>query len=132
MVVVFYDFETTHLDNKARHRGVQIVSIGAVTSSGKAKFKQHILPTIPISKRATEIHGLYKDHNGQLCNKDGDLVDSVNPREGLNNFKNFLNKVCNYGKDPVILVRTKYFFKAILYTSISLFILCEIHAISQS
>ena len=55
MVVVYYDLETTGLNNQERQRGVQIVSIGAVTEYG-ATFHRYIIPTCEISEEATNVH----------------------------------------------------------------------------
>ena len=89
MVVVYYDLETTGLNNQERQRGVQIVSIGAVTEFG-ATFHRYIIPTCPISAEATNVHGIELIH-GKLF-KNGDWKENaVQPKDGLQLFMNWLD-----------------------------------------
>ena len=89
MVVVFYDLETTGLNNRKRHRGVQIVSIGAVTEYG-ATFHRYIIPTCPISVGATGVHGI-ELIDGRLF-KDGVLKhNALDPHSGLSCFMEWLS-----------------------------------------
>ena len=81
MVVIYYDLETTGLNNFRRQRGVQIVSIGAVTEYG-ATFHRYIMPTCKISKGATNIHGIYKE-NGFLMKNGRVLENALDPQSGL-------------------------------------------------
>lgn len=81
--VVFYDVETTGLD-----RSAQIVSIGAVTQNGET-FHIYIVPTCNINRRASEVHGIYKQ-NGHLF-KDGILIrNALDPHSGLSCFMGWL------------------------------------------
>ena len=89
MTVIYYDLETTGLNNEERQRGVQIVSIGAVTEFG-ATFHRYIIPTCPISAGATDVHGIELIH-GKLF-KNGDWKENaVQPKDGLQLFMNWLD-----------------------------------------
>ena len=89
MTVIYYDLETTGLNNEERQRGVQIVSIGAVTEHG-ATFHRYIIPTCPISPEATNVHDI-ELIDGRLC-KNGYWKDNaVQPKEGLQLFMNWLD-----------------------------------------
>ena len=90
MVVVFYDLETTGLNNRKRHRGVQIVSIGAVTEYG-ATFHKYFMPTCEISEGATKVHGMYIHKYIGLLFKEGLLMDAVEPKSGLSCFMDWLS-----------------------------------------
>ena len=88
MNLVYYDLETTGLNNRERQKGVQIVSIGAVTDSG-ATFHRYIVPTCGIESRASEIHGIYKE-DGRLF-KDGVLKqNALEPQSGISCFMDWL------------------------------------------
>ena len=88
MVVVYYDLETTGLNNRERQKGVQIVSIGAVTENG-ATFHRYIIPTCEISRGATNIHGIYKEDG--LLFKDGIIKqNALDPHSGLSCFMDWL------------------------------------------
>ena len=101
MVVVYYDLETTGLNTQERQRGVQIVSVGAVTEHG-ATFHRYIIPTCEISERATDVHGIYKQ-NGLLF-KDGILKqNALDPQSGLWTFMDWLSS-----QDAECLVKIKY------------------------
>ena len=73
MTIIYYDLETTGLNNQNRQRGVQIVSIGAVTEHG-ATFHRYIIPTCQISDGATAVHGI-ELINGRLF-KNGDWKEN--------------------------------------------------------
>ena len=89
MVVVYYDLETTGLNTQERQRGVQIVSIGAVTEYG-ATFHRYIIPTCEISEEATNIHGIFKE--GRLLFKDGVYKpNALDPHSGLTCFMDWLS-----------------------------------------
>ena len=89
MTVVYYDLETTGLNNEDRQRGVQIVSIGAVTEYG-ATFHRYILPTCPIDTEATEIHGIQMI-NGRLFKNGYWKENALNPKNGLQVFMDWLD-----------------------------------------
>ena len=89
MTVIYYDLETTGLNNEERQRGVQIVSIGAVTEHG-ATFHRYIIPTCPISDKATDIHGI-ELIDGQLYKNDYLKENALDPKEGLQLFMNWLD-----------------------------------------
>ena len=88
MVVVYYDLETTGLNNRNRQLGVQIVSIGAVTEFG-ATFHRYIKPTCRISTEASKIHGIYKE-NGFLLKNGIIKENALDPQSGLICFMDWL------------------------------------------
>ncbi len=106
VVAVFYDLETTDLRPEVDHEGVQIVSIGAVTSSRRARFERYLYPTCRIEPGATRIHGLVRDRNhGDLYSQNsGNYMDAVSMTEGLNGFMQFLYEVSQNGREMVVLV----------------------------
>ena len=88
MTVVYYDLETTGLNKYGRQRGVQIVSIGAVTEFG-SQFHRYIIPTCGISSGATQIHGISKI-NGEIYKNGWLKSNALRPRDGLQTFMNWL------------------------------------------
>ena len=89
MTIIYYDLETTGLNNENRQRGVQIVSIGAVTEHG-SRFHRYLIPTCQISPEASSIHGI-ELINGRLF-KNGDWKDNaLRPKDGLQLFMNWLD-----------------------------------------
>ncbi len=66
--VVVFDLETSGMNHQTRHRGVEIVSIGAVDLAVGNTFEKFVLPRRPISASASNTHGLFK--------QGGRLVDS--------------------------------------------------------
>ena len=95
--IVYYDLETTGLKPLQGNRGVQIISIGAVTDRGQW-FQNFINPTCAISSGASRINGLYHDSYGDLVDSDGDDIEDVQtPYEGLGKFLDWLQNVgCRY------------------------------------
>ena len=89
MTVVYYDLETTGLNNAKRQRGVQIVSIGAVTECGST-FHRYIIPTCQISKGATSVHGITK-RNGKLRKNGRRKPNALDPKSGLERFMQWLD-----------------------------------------
>ena len=90
MTVVYYDLETTGLNNENRQRGVQIVSIGAVTERGST-FHRYIIPTCKISAEATGIHGIKLRKNGRLVKNRKWKENALHPKEGLQKFMDWLD-----------------------------------------
>ncbi len=104
-VVVFYDLETTGLNSRYNHDGVQILSIGAVTADGNQSFKNYMLPTIRISDGATRIHGLRYDQTvDDLVDRNGIGMKAEDKDVGLENFMEFLWTASDQGTSNVILV----------------------------
>ena len=94
--VVYFDLETTGLNHRTKHSGVQIISIGAVTSRNQ-KFETYILPTCPISQGSSNVHGITLDGDGDLVDKDGYVLDAQDPEDGLMDFMEWLEEVsCEY------------------------------------
>ena len=94
--------ETTGLNPRNRHEGVEIISIGAVSRKGE-RFLNFINPWCPISSGATTHNGFYKNYYGDLMRKtrDGEGIEYVeyvkNPQEGLHDFLIWLQEVgCRY------------------------------------
>ena len=94
--VVYFDLETTGLNHRTQHSGVQIISIGAVTSRNQT-FETYILPTCPISQRSSDIHGITLE-DGELVDKDGYIIEEAqDPQDGLMDFMEWLEEVgCEY------------------------------------
>ena len=94
--IVYFDLETTGLNHRNRHEGVEIISIGAVSMRGQ-RFMNFIHPTCPIMPGATSVHGMTSNGMGQLIDKYGQVVDTVGPRTGIRAFLHFLQEVgCQY------------------------------------
>ena len=88
MTVIYYDLETTGLNNRGRQRGVEIVSIGAVTEFG-ATFHRYIEPPCDIDPEATAVHGIsliqgYLIKNGEW------KENALDPKSGLQKFMDWL------------------------------------------
>merc|ERR1719319_1314200 len=62
--IIYYDLETTGLNPRNKHKGVEILEIGAI--SEKETFQQYILPTKPIPVEATNVHGLFIKEKGGI------------------------------------------------------------------
>ena len=96
--VVYFDLETTGLNHRTQHSGVgvQIISIGAVTSRNQT-FETYILPTCPISQRSSNIHRITLE-DGELVDKDGYIIEEAqDPQDGLMDFMEWLEEVgCEY------------------------------------
>ena len=90
MTIIYYDLETTGLNNQNRHRGVQIVSIGAVTEHG-SRFHRYIIPTCQITAEATAIHGIRLRKDGRLFKKRKWKQNALYPKDGLQLFMNWLD-----------------------------------------
>ena len=60
MRIIWYDLETTGLHPIEGQNGVEIVQIGATSRyRGVAtNFDKYLLPTIPVTQQAVNIHGL--------------------------------------------------------------------------
>ena len=83
MTVIYYDLETTDLSKTS-----QIVSIGAVTEHG-ATFHRYLIPTCPISPRASQIHDITLEDG--LLHKNGVWKrKALGQREGLQTFMDWL------------------------------------------
>ena len=89
--VVYFDLETTGLNHRTQHSGVQIISIGAVTSRTQT-FETYILPTCPISQSSSDIHGITLE-DGELVDKDGYILQAQDPQDGLMAFMEWLENV---------------------------------------
>ena len=102
---VFFDLETTGLNSRNRHEGVEILSIGAVTSNGFG-FKNYLKPTCDISLGAYRIHGLeYDDYYDDLYNTvTEEWMDADDMTDGLQDFMDYLDKVSCYGRNDIVLV----------------------------
>ncbi len=105
MVVVFYDLETTGINHKRRHAGVQILSIGAVTSNGY-RFRTYMRPTCKISRSATAKHGLIfrEDVDDLQRITDSQRMDAKDAIDGLEKFMAYLRRVSTGGRNKIILV----------------------------
>ena len=95
--IVYYDLETTGLNPRNKHKGVEIISIGAVSRKGE-RFLNFINPECSITAGATRINGFSHNHYGDLVDRDGDVVESAkDPQEGLEDFLDWLQTVgCRY------------------------------------
>jgi len=92
---VYFDLETTGFGN-----GVEPVQIGAVYQ--QQEFKQYIVPTCTIDRRASRIHNLYKRDN-RLVNGDGETInEAVSLQEGLQRFVDWLSSIA--GRHGCVLV----------------------------
>ena len=94
--VVYFDLETTGSNHRTKHEGVQIISIGAVTSR-RETFEIFIKPTCPISRGASNVHGITLDQDGDLVDEEGYVLDAEDPYDGLMMFMDWLDEVgCEY------------------------------------
>ena len=91
MTIIYYDLETTGLNNQNRHKGVQIVSIGAVTEHG-SRFHRYIIPTCQITAEATAIHGIRLRKDRRLFKKRKWKQNALHPKDGLQLFEVKLSK----------------------------------------
>ena len=92
MKIVFYDLETT---GGGRNRDHEIIQISAKYND--LEFETIIYPFGPISARATAFHGLSKDGQRQQLVFEGDLLDTVSPVEGFQEFLDFLERISRIG-----------------------------------
>jgi hypothetical protein len=87
MEIVYYDLQTTGLN-----RDAQICSIGATTVDGK-EFHQYMIPTCPIFKKATKVHGMTSTGYYPLTKlflHGNHVTDAVPAIVGLRRFLKFL------------------------------------------
>ena len=103
MKVIYYDLETTGLDHRTRHAGVQICSLGAYFKEKNEKFMKYLIPTCNVHPMASRINGfqilddeLYK--HGEL------LKDAVPLKRGLEEFLEFLEDIRGEDKDEEIIL----------------------------
>ena len=89
MTVIYYDLETTGLNNRGRQRGVEIVSIGAVTEHG-ATFHRYIEPPCDIDPEATAVHGISLINPGYLIKNGEWKENALDPKSGLQKFMDWL------------------------------------------
>ena len=88
MSVIYFDLETTGINNANGHRGVQILAIGAVSEYG-ATFHRYLYPECEIDPRATNVHGIQLT-DGRLY-KNGVLKqNAVDQITGLELFMDWL------------------------------------------
>jgi len=103
--VIYYDLETTNLRPVTGRNGVQIVQIGAVCKHTRNKTQRkmdiYIVPTCRISPGATKVHGL----TYQELKEDQRKYNNVfSPREGLQEFMEYLNEQREYDDERIVLV----------------------------
>ena len=105
--VIYFDLETTGLRPLTGPNGVEIVQIGAICKRNKylKKTNIYLVPNGRISPGATQVHGLTRD---ELI---GDLLDRkynnvFRPKQGLQEFMNFLEDQREYDDEKILLVRT--------------------------
>ena len=84
-IVAYYDLETTGLSIYQD----EIISIGAVTQSGNS-FDTYIKPNCDIKWGATQVHGIVKYNNRLFNYKNKFYYSSVEPKEGLSLFQEWL------------------------------------------
>ena len=93
--IVYFDIEGTGTNAKQKQNGIEIISIGAITSSGK-KFENFMLPTVVISENSTKVHGMTVQ-DGKLLDKNGEEIATESPKSGLTKFLEFLKSSnCKY------------------------------------
>ena len=88
MKLVYFDLDTTGL-NKPTHEGVEIVSIGAICD--EETFHVEMIPTIGISKGASEVNG-YRKQGGKLLYRGNEVVEAIQPKDAIKQFLDFLEK----------------------------------------
>ena len=102
-VVVFFDLETTGLNHATKHKGVEIVSIGAISKRGRT-FQQYVVPAqCPIHPRATAVHGMTSSC-GSLYLHGKEVENALPPEEALERFIEFINSLRKSLDVPVVLV----------------------------
>ena len=99
-IIIVYDLETT----TARCQKPEIMQIGASTTDKKYTFDQYILPVGPVGYFGEKVTGLSKNKEGKLVNKKGEVLPTVDLKEGVSRFLSFLQKVKENEKGNVVLV----------------------------
>ena len=103
MKIVYYDLETTDMRPVTGPHGVQIIQIGAVCKRTGLGFNNYLIPTVPISPGATQVHGLTR---GILVQKwrNGDSDVFPNMAVGLKHFMDVLQFQKDYRSEEIGLV----------------------------
>ena len=86
-----------------------ILQLGSTTHDRSMKFNAHIFPDCPIHPNASREHGIYLQHDTafheDLLVKDTTVLDARPPRDVLEAFANFLDRVhMEYGYRDIVLV----------------------------
>ena len=93
--VIFFDLETTGVDPRTQHDGIQICSMAASTyaKEGEAKkFLAYVKPTCAFQPRASEINGMTM--KGDNLMKHGEVVETaLSLRNGLQDFLTFIETI---------------------------------------
>ena len=93
--VIFFDLETTGVDQRTQHDGIQICSMAASTYAEKGeakKFSAYVKPTCAFQPIASRINGMTME--GDNLVKDGKIVETaLSLRHGLQDFLTFIETV---------------------------------------
>ena len=96
-VIVYYDLETTDCKplTRPKHKGVQILAIGAMNGKTGEEFMKYILPTCEINPGAARVNGFAISGDELLLR--GVRVDARKAEEVLPEFLDWLeNQNCKY------------------------------------
>ena len=105
--VIFFDLETTGIDSRTKHEGIQICSMAASTYNKEGepeKFVAYLKPTCPFQPGASKVNSM-KMKGGDLV-KHGKIVKTaLSLRNGLQDFIDFLETITDdKGKDTKIVL----------------------------
>jgi len=89
MKLVYFDLETTGINFPMQHKGVEIVSIGAVCE--EETFHVEMIPTTEIQRGASVVNG-YKKEEGKLLYRGKEVVEAMQPKDAIEQFLDFLEK----------------------------------------
>ena len=87
---IFYDLETTDFDPKNQHRGVEIISIGAINGKTGEEYHKYMVPTCDIHPDASKVNGIEKDGDGLVLK--GQRLKAGDPKEVLEDFMDWLDR----------------------------------------
>ena len=91
MKIVYFDLETTGINHKTRHEGIEICSIAAIHPASNAKFSQFWVPQAQFQPGATRVNGMTVKE-GKLFKNGEAIKEAVPLKEGLEEFLKFLDR----------------------------------------
>ena len=105
--VIFFDLETTGIDPKTQHDGIQICSMAASTYAKEGepkKFLAYVKPTCAFQPKASEINGMTMEGDN-LMKKGKKVETALLLRNGLQDFLTFIETIKeDEGRDTKIVL----------------------------
>jgi calmodulin len=117
--IIYFDLKTTDVKPPSNPDIVQILSIGAISDSGK-KFTQFMIPTCKINPEASRINGM-TILDGRLFHKNQVVPNASSVKEGLVEFMNFLAQESKQGKNELCLIAHNRFDQIVLTANMNRF-----------